>query len=383
MQIEEMPIVDKKVLVRVDFNVPIKNNQVIDDTRIRKSLKTINYLMEKGAYVTLCSHLGRPNGRDEKFSLLPVANRLRELGYKVILTLDSIGSSVYKALNVQKQDKKTLILLENLRFHNGEKSCDEEFANKLAEPFDFFVQDAFGVVHRKAASTFLLPKILPSAMGFLLKEEIDKLSVALNPERPFIVIIGGAKISTKLGLIKNFISKADYVLLGGAMIFTFYKAMGLEIGNSLYEKDMIKDAESLLENKNLILPNDIVLSESIKEPKNIEVVSYNNIKQGYYGLDIGPKSILKYKKILKSAKTVLWNGPMGLFEIPPFDNATNEIAKLLSNIDGRVIVGGGDSVSAINSVGLADKFYHISTGGGASLEFLEGKDLPGIIAIEY
>jgi 3-phosphoglycerate kinase len=382
MLIEDMPLNKKRVLIRVDFNVPIRDNKVSDDTRIRKALKTINYVMEKGGYVTLCSHLGRPKGRDDKYSLRPVAEKLREMGYKVILTLDSIGDSVYKAI-ANQDDNKTIILLENLRFHSGEKECDEEFAKKLAEPFEYFIQDAFGVLHRKAASTYIVPKLLPSAMGFLVKEEIEKLSVALNPEKPFVVIIGGAKISSKLKLISKFLEKADKILLGGAMIFTFYKAMGLEIGKSIYEEEMIDEAKDLVKNDKIVLPIDIVCSNSFEEAKDVETRDYNNLNKECYGLDIGNKSIKRFERIIKDAKTVLWNGPMGLFEIKPFDNGTNKIAEILANINGKVIVGGGDSVSAINKTGLKDKFYHISTGGGASLEFLEGKILPGIEAIEF
>ena len=381
MNIEDMPLSGKKVLVRVDFNVPIKNGKIIDDTRIKKSLKTINYLLEKKALVTLCSHLGRPKGKDTRFSLNPIATRLRELGYKVILTLDCIGNSVYKSQI--HQDEKTIILLENLRFYKEEKENDFEFAKKLAEPFDLFIQDAFGVCHRNAASVSSLPEILPSAMGFLLKEEIKKLSLGLKPKKPFIVIMGGSKISSKLNLIRKFVEKSNYILLGGAMIFTFYKAMGLNIGKSLYEEEMINEAKKLLNYQNIILPDDIIISKEIKENAEIENVDFNKIKENYYGLDIGEKSILKFKRILSKAETVLWNGPMGMFEIKPFDNGTKEIAKMLSESKGKIIVGGGDSVAAINQLNLKNKFYHISTGGGASLEYLEGKELPGIKALEY
>ncbi len=370
----------KHVLVRVDFNVPLDEHCAITDaTRIERTLPTLRYLQEQGAKMALMAHLGKPKGKDPKMSLKPAADYLASKGFPVRMLPDCIGPEVSDAVRDQGDE---ILMLENLRFHEGENANDPEFAKALAAPFDLYVDDAFGEAHREVASVSAVTKFLPGAMGFLLEGEIKRLSEALHPERPFVVLIGGAKISTKLGLIRHLLKDADAVLLGGAMIFTFYKAKGLEIGKSLYEDHMVDEAKALLGEKNLFLPTDIVIAAEKSDAAAASVVPPESIPADQYGLDIGPESVKHFSAQLSAAKTVVWNGPMGMFELAPFAKGTLGIAETLAHADAKVIVGGGDSVSAIDHLGLADRFYHISTGGGASLTFLEGKELPALAALE-
>ena len=373
----DMELKDKVVIIRADFNVPLKNGAIVDDDRIVKTLPTIKKLTELGArQVIMMSHLGRPKGkRVPEFSLMSVRDRLSELlGEDVFLTEDCIDADI---------PENRYILLENLRFHAEERADDPIFAKKLASYADIYVNDCFGTSHRKHASIYQITKYLPSCAGLLLEKELDVLGgLLLDPERPFLAIMGGAKISSKTKVIENLLTKVDWLLLGGAMIFTFYKAKGYEIGKSLIEEESMPIAEKLLNNPKIILPQDVVVAEKIEPGTDSMTVPADRIPPEMIGLDIGNISVEKYKKILKTAKTVLWNGPMGLFEIPDFAKATDSIAKFLSRLDAKTIVGGGDSASAIRKLGLEERFTHISTGGGASLEFLEGKTLPAVLALE-
>ncbi len=374
----------KKVLVRCDFNVPLENGAITDDRRITEALPTIKQLISQGAIVGLTSHLGRPKGVTPEFSLAPVAKRLSELlGKEVPLLADCVGESVQAALaNAQPGD---VLLLENVRFHPEEEKNDPEFAKALATGFDAYVNDAFGTAHRAHASTEGVAHLLPGYAGFLIEKEIEYLGKAVeNPQRPFVAIMGGAKVKDKIALIDNLLPKVDKLIVGGGMAFTFFKAQGYEIGKSLLDESSIDYARQLLaENPDkLVLPLDTVVSVDLTENSVTEVVEVNAIPSDKLGADCGPKSVELFQSIIASAGTVLWNGPVGVFEMTPFMNGTKKVAEALAASTGLTIVGGGDSAAAVEKFGVADKMKHVSTGGGASLEFLEGKVLPGIAALQ-
>jgi phosphoglycerate kinase len=378
-----------RALVRVDFNVPIKNGKITDDTRIRATLPTIKYLLESHARVILMSHLGKAKGApDPQFSLKPAADRLSELlpGVTVKFAPDCIGDQVkplVDSLNVGE-----ILLLENLRFHKGEEGNDPEFAKKLAAWGDIFVNDAFGTAHRAHASTEGVTNFLkPAIAGFLMEKEIAIIGKALsNPERPFYALIGGAKVSSKIDVLENLLKIVDKLVIGGGMAFTFLKAQGIAVGKSLVEDDKLEVAKEILKkakelNKEIILPTDAVIAAEMKEESPEKIVDINSIPPDMAGYDIGPKSIEYFKSVLKDAKTIIWNGPMGVFEVAKFAKGTFDVANLLAGMKATTIVGGGDSVAAVEKAGVADKMTHVSTGGGASLEFMEGKVLPGVAAL--
>jgi phosphoglycerate kinase len=382
----------KRALVRVDFNVPVDDQgNITDDTRIRAALPTIQDLTQKGAKVILTSHFGRPKGVDEKLRLTPVAKRLAELlGQEVIKTDDCIGDDV--AAKVAALDNGQVLLLENVRFYKEEEKNDREFAQKLAANADFYVNDAFGTAHRAHASTEGVTKFLsPSVAGYLVEKELQYLQSAIEaPQRPLAAIIGGSKVSSKIGVIETLLEKCDKLIIGGGMIFTFYKARGLSVGKSLVEEDKLELAKSLEAKAKergvaLLLPTDIVSADKFAPDANATTVSIENIPADGMGLDIGPDSVKVFQAALADCKTVIWNGPMGVFEFDKFAAGTEAIAHTLAEIGktGAItIIGGGDSVAAVEKVGLADQMSHISTGGGASLELLEGKILPGIAALD-
>ncbi|WP_273701749.1 phosphoglycerate kinase [Tepidanaerobacter acetatoxydans] len=386
--LEDFEVKDKRVLVRVDLNVPVdENGNITDDTRIRAALPTINYLISKDTKVILVSHFGRPKGKvNPKYSLAPVAKRLSELLDKeVVMAPDCIGETVENL--VAQMKPKDVILLENVRFHEGEEKNDPEFAKKLAKLADIFINDAFGTSHRAHASTVGVAKFLPAGAGYLMQKEIEIMGNALeNPERPFVAILGGAKVGDKIGVIKNLLSKVDVLLIGGGMAYTFLKSQGYEIGKSLLESDKIELAASLLneakeKNVKLLLPDDVVVTSELKEGLPYETVSIADIPKDKMGVDIGEKTQEKFADIIKEAKTVIWNGPMGVFEIEAYAAGTLAVAKAMAESKAVTIIGGGDSAAAVEQMGLAKYMTHISTGGGASLEFLEGKELPGVAAL--
>ena len=390
--VEDLNVTGKRVLLRVDFNVPLDENQnITNDKRIVASLPTINYLSDQGARVILMSHLGRPKGEKKpEFSLKPVADDLkRQLGEKVLFIDDCIGGRVEAAV-AGLQDGE-ILLLENLRFYKGETKNDPDFAKKLAPLADMYVNDAFGTAHRAHASTEGVTKYFDRcAAGYLIKKELDFLGKALeNPEHPFAAILGGAKISGKIDVITNLIGKVDILIIGGGMAYTFYKAQGLEIGKSLLEEDKISVADQILKDAEikgtkLLLPADCVCGVEFSNDTESKTVAKDAIPADMQGLDIGPESIKLFAEELASAKTIIWNGPMGVFEFDNFATGTNKIAEVLAECTDRgatTIIGGGDSASAIAKAGLSSRMSHISTGGGASLEFLEGKTLPGIEAL--
>lgn len=385
--IEDIDVNGKKVLVRCDFNVPLQNEEITNDKRIVAALPTINYLIEHNAKVILCSHLGRPKGEWKKeFSLLPVAKRLSEkLNKEIIFAADVIGEDAKtKAESLQNGQ---VMLLENLRFHKEETKNDPDFAKELASLAQIYVNDAFGTAHRAHASTAGVAAYLPSVCGYLIQKEINFMGKALeNPKRPFIAILGGAKVSDKIGVINNLLDKVDTLIIGGGMAYTFNKAKGYTIGKSLCEEDRLEDAKSMLktaEEKNVkfLLPVDNHAGDDFKEGCKDIFTQDENIPENYMGMDIGEKSIKLFSDALKNAGTVIWNGPMGVFEFDNFATGTKAIAKAVAESGGITIIGGGDSVSAVTKLGYADKMSHISTGGGASLEFLEGLELPGISAL--
>lgn len=387
LTVKDIDLKGKKVIVRVDFNVPWDEKfNITDDRRIREALPTIKYILDqKAKKVILMSHWGRPEGQVvEDMRLKPVAKKLQELLKEKVLRLDDcIGDAVKKAIETSAE---RVILLENLRFCKAETKNDPEFAKKLASLADVYVNDAFGTAHRAHASTEGITKYLTSVAGFLLEKEITYLGKAVeNPQKPFVVILGGKKISDKILLIENLISKANTIIIGGGMAYTFLKAQGKKIGKSICENDKVDLAKSLLgkakaKGVNIALPEDFVIVESFDKPQGRKVTA--DIPDGWEGVDIGPKSREKFKEILKTAKTVVWNGPMGVFEIDAFAEGTKEIAKCLAGLKGATtIIGGGDSAAAVSKFGLEKGMTHISTGGGASLEFLEGKELPGIVAL--
>jgi phosphoglycerate kinase len=382
----------KRALVRVDFNVPVDDQgNITDDTRIRAALPTIQDLTQKGAKVILTSHFGRPKGVDEKLRLTPVAKRLAELlGQEVIKTDDCIGDDV--AAKVAALDNGQVLLLENVRFYKEEEKNDREFAQKLAANADFYVNDAFGTAHRAHASTEGVTEFLsPSVAGYLVEKELQYLQSAIEePKRPLAAIIGGSKVSSKIGVIETLLEKCDKLIIGGGMIFTFYKARGLNVGKSLVEEDKLELARELEAKAKergvaLLLPTDIVSADKFAPDANATTVSIENIPADGMGLDIGPDSIKVFQAALADCQTVIWNGPMGVFEFDKFAAGTEAIAHTLAEIGktgATTIIGGGDSVAAVEKVGLADQMSHISTGGGASLELLEGKVLPGIAALD-
>lgn len=386
--IEDIDVRGKRVLVRVDFNVPMdENGNITDDRRIRAALPTIQYLIKNNAKVILMSHLGRPKGEfDPKYSLAPVAKRLSELlGQEVIMAKDVIGESAKNAVASMKEGQ--VVLLENVRFHKEETKNDPEFAKALAQLGDIYVNDAFGSAHRAHASTEGVAHYLPAVAGYLIQKELEVMGKALeNPERPFVAILGGAKVSDKIGVIENLINKVDVLLIGGGMAYTFLKAKGYEVGNSLLEEDKVELAKQLMEKAKekgvkLLLPVDNVVAQEFKADAPHKVVDSDKIEAGWMGMDIGPKTREMFGEEIKKAKTVVWNGPMGVFEMPAFAEGTKAVAKYVSECGGTTIIGGGDSAAAVEQLGFADKMTHISTGGGASLEFLEGKVLPGIAAL--
>ncbi len=384
--VRDIDVMGKRALVRVDFNVPIKDGRVTDDTRIVAALPTIEYLIEHGAKVILMSHLGRPKGKVvPEMSLRPAAERLSELlGREVKFLPDCVGPEVEAAVAAMKPGD--VVLLENTRFHPEEKKNDPEFARKLAALGDVFVNDAFGSAHRAHASTEGVAHYLPAVAGFLMEKELDVLGKLLEaPEHPFIAILGGAKISDKIGVIRNLLTRVDGLLIGGGMANTFLKAEGYEVGDSLVEDDSVPLAKDLLESApNLIhLPVDAVIADRFAPDAESKVVGVDRVPQGWRILDIGPATVAHFANRLSGAKTVFWNGPMGVFEFPKFAEGTFAIARVLADLkDAVTIIGGGDSVAAVKESGLAEKMTHISTGGGASLELLEGKTLPGVAALE-
>ncbi|MDJ0900892.1 MAG: phosphoglycerate kinase [Xenococcus sp. MO_188.B8] len=387
----EADVSGKKVLVRADFNVPLDDGgNITDDTRIKAALPTIKDLIGKGGKVILCSHMGRPKGEvKEKLRLTPVANRLSELlGQDVAKCDDCVGDAVAATVNAMSNGQ--VVLLENLRFHSEETKNDPEFAKQLAANADLYVNEAFGTAHRAHASTEGVTKYLsPSVAGYLIEKELDYLQDAVdNPKRPLAAIIGGSKVSSKIGVIETLLDKCDKLLIGGGMIFTFYKARGLSVGKSLVEEDKLDLAKSLeakakAQGVELLLPTDVVVADNFAPDANAKTVSINDIPEGWMGLDIGSDSIKVFQDALADCQAVIWNGPMGVFEFDKFAAGTEAIAHTLAGkSDAVTIIGGGDSVAAVEKVGVAEKMSHISTGGGASLELLEGKTLPGIVALD-
>lgn len=388
LDLKDEELKGKRVLVRVDFNVPIKNGVITDDRRIKEALPTIKYLIEKNAKVILVSHFGRPKGFQDDLRLDPVAKRLEELLGKPVKKLnDCVGEEVEKEINSLKEGD--VVLLENIRFYKEEEANDPEFAKKLAKLADLYVNDAFGTAHRAHASTAGVANYIPGVAGLLMKKEIEIMGKALeDPERPFVCILGGAKVSDKIGVIKNLINKVDVLLIGGGMMFTFLKSLGYEIGKSIVEEDKLDLAKELMnlakeKGVRLILPKDAIVVKEIKEDAPISVKEVDKFEKDDIGVDIGPKTIEEFREEILKAKTIVWNGPMGIFEIPPFAKGTKAIAEAIAENKNCIsIVGGGDSAAAIQMLGLEDKFTHISTGGGASLEFLEGKELPGVAVLQ-
>lgn len=382
--ITDVDVEGLKVLARVDFNVPIKDGMVTDDTRIRAALPTINYVLDHGGALILCSHLGRPKGGpDPKFSMRPTAEKLSELlGKPVAFAEDCIGPKAEEAS--KKLHSGDVLVLENTRFHDGEKKNDPEMAKQLASLADLYIDDAFGSAHRAHASTVGVTEYLPAVGGFLMEKEIEYLGNTIaDPKKPFIAILGGAKVSDKIGVIKNLLAKADQVLIGGGMANTFFKAQGYPVGDSLVEDDVLDIARDLLDTggTRLRLPVDIVIADKFAEDAETQVMDMCPVPDGWQILDIGPKTISAFGKVIQTAATVVWNGPMGVFEFPRFAEGTFGIATAVAESDAISIIGGGDSVAAINRSGLSEKITHMSTGGGASLEMLEGKVLPGLAAL--
>lgn len=394
-RIADLPSLDgKRVIIRCDFNVPLDGDRITDDGRIVASVPTIKHLVDQGAKVVVISHLGRPEcAPDAKYSLAPAAKRLGELLHQdVFFATDTVGSEAHGA--VKAMARGAVVVLENLRFNAGETSKDaaerEAFASKLAEFGDFFISDGFGVVHRKQASVYELAKALPSAGGFLIEKELDVLTrLTQNPERPYAVVLGGSKVSDKLGVIDHLLPNVNKLLVGGGMVFTFLAAQGYKVGASLLEQDQIETCKNYLQRAaelgvEVVLPTDIVVASKFGADAEVAITSAAEIESSPFGasglgLDIGPTSAANFAREIREAKTVFWNGPMGVFEIDKFANGTREVAAALTEVDGLSVVGGGDSAAAVRILGFEDaQFGHISTGGGASLEFLEGKSLPGI-----
>ena len=379
----------KRVLVRVDFNVPMdKQQNITDDMRIRSALPTIRYLTDRGSKVILISHLGRPDGVTEALRMNPVAERLEELlGKKVIKLNDCIGKEV--AAVISKMAGGDVVLLENVRFHPEEEENDADFSKQLAAIADVYVNDAFGTAHRAHASTEGVARILPGVCGLLIRKELEVMGKSLDdPQRPFVAIIGGAKVSSKIMVIRNLAQKVDTLIIGGGMIFTFLKAQGIEVGRSLVEEKFIRQAKEIwaelkaMAHLKLIVPVDAVIAAELAAGAPSKVVPIDKIPADMMGVDIGPGTVALFKETIRSAGTIIWNGPMGVFEIEAFARGTNEIAGALASSKAVTIIGGGDSASAVEKAGVADRITHISTGGGASLEYLEGKELPGIAILQ-
>lgn len=389
-RLQELDLKGKRVLVRVDYNVPLKEGKVADATRIRETLPTLKHLLQAGCRVALISHLGRPKGKPEaKYSLAPVAPELeRLLGAKVRFAEDCVGPAADAVTDGLREGE--VALLENLRFHAGEEANDPEFARRLARHGDLFIQDAFGALHRAHASTAGVPAALAGAIGFLVQKELEFLDRVIgNPERPFLAILGGAKVSDKIGVIHKLLERVDTLVIGGGMAYTFMQAQGMSIGRSLLEKEKVEDARSIIEkayNKGVecLLPADHLVVSEIKADAAAEVTQAMAIPQDKIGVDIGPRSIEFFAEEIRTARTIFWNGPMGIFEMEPFAKGTMAVAEAMARATpsgATTIVGGGDSLAAINKAGVADQITHCSTGGGASLELLEGKVLPGLLAL--
>ncbi|WP_420849958.1 phosphoglycerate kinase [Psychrobacillus vulpis] len=383
----DVTLLGKRVFCRVDFNVPMEDGQITDDTRIRAALPTINYLIEQGAKVILASHMGRPKGEvKEELRLTQVGEHLAKLLNKQVKKLDeSIGSEVEQT--VSEMENGDIVLLENVRFHAGEEKNDAELAKAFASLADVYVNDAFGAAHRAHATTEGIAKLLPAVSGLLMEKELDVLGKALsNPERPFTAIIGGAKVKDKIGVIDHLLDKVDNILIGGGLSYTFSKAQGHDIGKSLVEEDKIELAQSFIEKAkekgvSFYLPVDAVVADEFSKDANTKVVDIDQIPSDWMGLDIGPKTAALYADVIKGSKLIIWNGPMGVFEMDAFANGTKGVADAMADTAGYTIIGGGDSAAAVEKFEVADKMDHISTGGGASLEFMEGKDLPGVSAL--
>ncbi len=385
----DLDLKNKRVLLRVDFNVPLDDNgYIVDDTRIYEAMPTIRYILKQGAKLIICSHLGRPNGEyNPKYSMFPVAQQLiKYLINRVYFAVDVVGpDAMEKAKNLKPGE---VLLLENLRFCKEEEADDLFFARKLASMADIYIDDAFGVVHRKHASIHRVAKMLPNAMGFLMGKEINAITSAMNnPDRPFVAILGGAKVSDKIAVIKNLLPKADTILIGGAMAFTFLKAEGYDVGTSIIDEEKLEIAKNTLDEakalgKTILLPVDVVCTEVYSPSARGTVYPVDKIPEDMMGLDIGPETIKLFSKVIKEAHTVIWNGPVGVFEFDSFADGTKKIAKALTKVNGTTIVGGGDTAAAIHEFGYEDYITHISTGGGASLKLLEGADLPGLDVLD-
>ncbi|BFH10647.1 phosphoglycerate kinase [Paenibacillus melissococcoides] len=385
--VRDIDVKGKRVFVRVDFNVPLEDGKITDDTRIRETLPTIQYLVEQGAKIILASHLGRPKGEVvESMRLTPAANRLSELLGKPVKKLDeSIGEQVQAEIN--RMNDGDIVVLENVRFHKGEEKNEPELAKAFAALADVYVNDAFGAAHRAHASTEGIAHHLPAVSGLLMEKELSVLGKALsNPERPFTSIIGGSKVKDKIDVINKMLEISDNVIIGGGLAYTFFKAQGYEIGQSLCDNEKLDVALGFIEKakqlgKNFYLPVDIVVSDDFSADANTKVVSVDEIPADWEGIDIGPKTCEIYADVIKNSKLIVWNGPMGVFEIEPFSHGTRAVAQACAETEGYTVIGGGDSAAAVEKFHLKDKMDHISTGGGASLEFMEGKQLPGVVAL--
>jgi len=387
LSVEDLDLKDKRVLMRADFNVPLKEGKITDDTRIKAALPTVRYILEKGASLILMSHLGRPKGRVvEEMRLDPVARRLEELlGRKVLKLDDCVGEKVKKQVEEMKPGE--VILLENVRFHKEETNNDPQFSRELASLGDVFVNDAFGTAHRAHASTVGVAKFLPAAAGFLMKKELEVLGELLTkPETPFVAILGGAKVSDKIGVLRSLLKRCQDILIGGGMAYTFLRAKGIPTGKSLCEEDKIDEARRIMEEASsqgckIFLPVDHIVASKPEKEVQTKEVAQDKIPSDWIALDIGPKTVQLFKEAIQRARTIFWNGPMGMFEIDDFAKGTEAIARMLAESSATTVVGGGDSVAALRKMGLEKKMSHVSTGGGASLEFLEGKTLPGVEAL--
>lgn len=386
--VRDIDVNNKKVLVRVDFNVPMdRHGEIADDNRIRAAIPTIQYLLTNGAAIILCSHFGRPDGKVvESMRMAPIADRLSQILNQPVQTVDDCIGPQVEAAAAALQPRE-ILMLENLRFHPEEEKNDPEFARKLASLADVYVNDAFGTAHRAHASTAGVAKYLPAVAGFLMLKEIEELGNVLNsPDRPVVAILGGAKISSKLGVIRNLLSKVDVLLLGGGMASTFLKAHGVKVGDSLVEDEQLEAANDIMAYADirgvpLLLPTDVVVANEFKADADYQTVSVNAIPDGWRIMDIGPDSLDTFREALRDCKTVFWNGPVGVAEFPAFAEGSYALAMELADMDARVVIGGGETAALVDEAGLHDRFTHVSTGGGASLEFIEGKTLPGVAAL--